>query len=82
VTIDTLQRWRAMEKHCAYDSDVAESVKNSTIVEVSPCLLKMRRKLENVNKTIEFLGFDKEGIRNLTASQFKDFIAVKEDIEN
>ena len=71
-----------MEYLGCMDSEVAESVKNSTIVEVSTCLTKLRKKKENVNQKIEFLGFDKEGIRNLTPQQFREFMEVKNDIEN
>jgi len=65
----------------ALDQEVAESVKNSTVVEVSSCRTMLRRKKENVNESIKFLGLDKEGIRNLNPKQFKDFMDVKSQIE-
>ena len=49
------------------DTEVVSAMQNSTVVEVSSEKTKLRRKKALVNDQITFLGFDKEGIRNLSA---------------
>lgn len=55
-----------MQKIGVLDSEIAKAVENSTVVELSPDKLKVRKNYRKFNDDISFMGFDKHGIRNLT----------------
>jgi len=66
IFIDEIQGWYKMRNIGMMDAEIVSAMKNSTVVEVSADSMKLRRKQALVNDQITFLGFDKEGIRNLT----------------
>jgi len=44
---------------------------------VSEDNLRIKKKQNAVNDGITFLGFDKQGIRNLSPAQFHEFVELK-----
>ena len=65
--------------------EVIEALEDSTVVEVFKTddgLWLIRKKKAEVNAKIKFLGFDSDGIRNLTIKQLNEFMKQKEWIES
>ena len=71
-----------MKNHHATDRDLKELQKFSMNFELDPIGYMIRQKPKVVNQQLTLLGFDNEGIKNLTKEQFNKFMHIKESVEN
>ena len=55
-----------MKKNKATEKDIAEIAKYSENFELDPKNIKIRRKSQLLSNEVTMLGFDQDGIRNLT----------------